>query len=241
MPLARRSLISFGNSPSAAYQACYYSGVDSLASQIAKYVTDNGFDGVDIDFEDTSGFDGTGGYDGVDFLTQLTDDLYSRLPQFQNIITHAPETPYLLQKYSYDNYQYPPYDQLYWNTANEIAWFNVQTYNNCPPTDCTAQNKIDNYISIVQSWGIPSIKLVVGVPVDYCGTTDPNDPNTCTGNGYIQAGNGNGNDMYNVISQLESTYPNQFGGVMGWDFILDSQDGEALEWTNVVLNIGHRI
>jgi serine/threonine-protein kinase len=31
--------------------------------------------------------------------------------------------------------------------------------------------------------------------------------------------------MYSLISQLENAYPNQFGGVMGWNFLLDSQDG----------------
>jgi hypothetical protein len=31
--------------------------------------------------------------------------------------------------------------------------------------------------------------------------------------------------MYTVIAQLESSYPNRFGGVMGWNFTLDSQDG----------------
>jgi chitinase len=217
-------LISFGNSSSAAYQACYYGGVDNLASQIASYVTSNGFDGVDIDFEDTSGFDGTGGYDGVDFLTQLTDDLYSQLPQGQNIITHAPQTPYWLQ--TYNGNQYPPYAQLFWNSGSEIAWFNDQTYSNCigGGWDCTAQAKANNIVNIVNSQGVPSIKLVVGVPVDFCGTTVGSPPQ-CTGDGYIPASNGQGNDMYSLISQLENAYPNQFGGVMGWNFLLDSQDG----------------
>ena len=101
-------LVSFGNSTSAAYQAC--SGqMDNLASNIASFVYSNGFDGVDIDFEDTNAFKGQAGYDGVTFLTQLTDDLYydlSQPPFFrQNTITHAPQTPYWLQNY---NYRYPP-------------------------------------------------------------------------------------------------------------------------------------
>jgi len=80
--------------------------VDNLANQIATFVTSNGFDGVDIDFEDTNAFENAAGYDGVDFLTQLTDDLYSQLPQYQNIVTHAPQTPYWFPDQSY-SYQYP--------------------------------------------------------------------------------------------------------------------------------------
>ena len=216
-------LISFGNSPSAAYNACYYGGVDNLASQIATYVTSNGFDGVDIDFEDTSGFDGSGGYDGVDFLTQLTDDLYSQLPQFQNIITHAPQTPYWLQNY---NYQYPPYTQLYWNSGNEIAWFNNQTYSNCinGGWDCSAGEKIGDFLQIVQNWQIYPLKLVVGVPVAYCGTTDNNNPPNCTGDGYIPLDNDpNWDDMRGVISALQGDYALDFGGVMGWEYTLDLQ------------------
>ena len=236
-------LVSFGNSPSAAYQACYYGGMDNLANQIATYVTNNGFNGVDIDFEDTNSFKNQAGYDGVDFLTQLTDDLYSQLPKSQNIITHAPQTPYWFQDPTYA-YQYPPYAQLYWNSGSEIAWFNNQTYSNCISGrwDCTAQDKINNINNIVQSWGVSSIKLVVGVPVDPCGTTDQN--NNCTGDGYIPARNNQGNDMDALIYQLQNTYPDQFGGVMGWNFILDPGnwspqmdgsllDGQQFSWIGV--------
>jgi chitinase len=210
---------------SEAYRGCYNGGVDNLASQIATFVTTNGFDGVDIDFEDTSAFQGNAGYDGVDFLTQLTDDLYSQLPQYQNIITHAPQTPYWQQGQGY-TYEYPPYAQLYWNTATEIAWFNNQTYNNCISGgwDCNAGQKINNYINIVQNWQVDPEKLVVGVPVAYCGTTDNHTPPNCTGDGYIPLDNDpNGNDMRGVISALQADYALQFGGVMGWNYTFDLQ------------------
>ena len=222
-------LISFGNSAYAAYKACYYGQMDNLASQIASFVYANGFNGVDIDFEDDSAFKGTAGYDGVDFLTQLTDDLYSQLrqPPFfeQNIITHAPQTNYWLQNYNYPN---PPYAQVFWNTGNEIAWFDDQTYNSCLSgggpgnggVDCTAQDKINNYENIVNSVGVPSMRLVVGVPVSDCGTTDVN--GNCNGDGYLPWYSQDGNDMDTVISQLQHAYPANFGGVMGWDFTLDS-------------------
>ena len=217
---------------SEAYQVCSRN-VENLATQIANLVYANGFDGVDIDFEDNSAFSAGSAYDGVAFLTQLTDDLYSQLsqPRFvrQNIITHAPQTDYWLQNY---NYQYPPYAQIYWNTAwstKEIAWFNNQTYNSCLSAggpgnggvDCTAQDKVNNIMKIVNSWQVDSRRLVVGVPVSYCGTT-VGDPPQCNGDGYLPWSSGDGNDMDTVILQLQQAYPNQFGGVMGWDFTLDS-------------------
>ena len=70
-------------------------GNGSLVQQLQTIVQVNGFDGVDIDFEDDSGFNGA--YDGVDFLVRLTYDLFIGLPQWQNIVTHAPQTTYWTQ------------------------------------------------------------------------------------------------------------------------------------------------
>ena len=233
-------LVSFGNSTSAAYQACYNGQMDSLARNIASFVYSYGFDGVDIDFEDTGAFRNPSdpqysGYDGVAFLTQLTDDLYydlSQPPFFQqNTITHAPQTAYWLQNY---NYPSPPYLQLFWNSGSEIAWFNDQTYSNCQNggnTDCAAQDKINNYETIAQD--VPVHQLVLGVIVSPCGTTDNANPPNCTGDGYIPAGSPydyNSNDVSSVIAQLEQVYSDQFGGVMGWDYLLDLRDDSG-QWS----------
>jgi hypothetical protein len=66
-----------GGFPSSAYQS-YAQNVDGLVNQIVKFVTSYGFNGVDIDYEDSSGF--TGSYDGVGFLTALTSALAGALP-----------------------------------------------------------------------------------------------------------------------------------------------------------------
>ena len=62
-----------------------------------------------------------------------------------------------------------------------------------------------------------------GVPVAVSGTVDDN--NQCNGDGYIpyQDPSGNGNDMNTLIATLQQNFPNQFGGVMGWDYIWDMQ------------------
>ena len=70
-----------------------------------------------------------------------------------------------------------------------------------------AQDKINNIMKIVNSWQVDSRRLVVGVPVSYCGTT-VGDPPQCNGDGYLPWSSGDGNDMDTVISQLQQAYPN---------------------------------
>ena len=90
-------LISVGGATeyfsSSAWQQ-YAQDANGLVEQIVGYVTANGFSGVDIDYEDDHGFtggpDGTGVYDGITFLIELTNGLAQKLPPGQNIITHAP-------------------------------------------------------------------------------------------------------------------------------------------------------
>lgn len=79
-------------------------------------------------------------------------------------------------------------------------------------------------MNIVQNWQVDPQKLVVGVPVAFCGTTDNHKPPNCTGDGYIPLDNDpNQNDMRNVIATLQADYALQFGGVMGWNYTLDLQ------------------
>lgn len=217
-------LVSLGGSgvASGKYAACDagFEPAESLAYQLTEIVKNNGFDGVDIDFEDNSAFTGQASYDGVSFLTQLTDSLHSLLPQW-SIITHAPQTPYWLQNYKYNE---PPYALINSNTSGEIAWFNNQSYNQCGDTDCTAQEKMDDYNSIVRNFlGGAATKLVMGLAVS---------PNAA-GSGYIPINGDPGNDVQTVITKLEQYYPNRFGGVMGWDYSWDLSD-DGGNWGSAV-------
>lgn len=60
--------------------------------QIAKFVIDNSYDGVDIDWEDTKTFSSGDGL-GENWLITLTTVLRENLPP-GSIITHAPQAPY---------------------------------------------------------------------------------------------------------------------------------------------------
>src|SRR5271166_3802776 len=132
-------LISFGGAtfPSGAYQN-YAHNVNGLVNQIVNFVTRNGFNGVDIDYEDDAGFTGT--YDGIGFLSALTNGLAQALPSGQNIITHAPQTPYWDKQSEWKG----AYAQIWQRVGNQITWINNQFYNN-PDYDKDAATKVSWY------------------------------------------------------------------------------------------------
>lgn len=173
-----------------------------LVEQIVGYVIANGFSGVDIDYEDDNGFtgglDGTGVYDGVTFLIELTNALAQELPPGQNIITHAPQPPYFDPSERYKN----AYTQIWQGTGNNISWFNCQFYNN-PRYSSSASTKVSSYETFAGTIG--ASELLMGV------TLDP------AGSGYLPL------DQFasHVIAPLLQTFGSAFGGVMGWEFSYD--------------------
>jgi chitinase len=155
-------LVSFGwdriTFPSSDWQRCAQNAqnVQTVVTNIASFVISNGFNGVDIDYEDNNGF--TGEYDGVTFLSQLTSGLYQALaPSRRNIITHAPQTPYWYPDGGYG----AAYQQIWQQVGNQIAWFN-QFYSNAD-YDATPQLKVQSYEQIAAITG-PQ-KLLVGAPL----------------------------------------------------------------------------
>jgi chitinase len=201
-------LISVGGSafPSSAWQS-YTQEVNELVKQLVGCVTSYGFDGVDIDYEDDAGFTGT--YDGVGFLTALTSGLAQALPAGQNIITHAPQTPYWDPDGRYNN----AYTQIWQQVGHQITWINNQFYNN-RAYDHDAALKVLWYRNIAAITG--SERLLVGAPVASAATAE----------GYI----GLHDMVQHVIEPLQSTFGAQFGGMMGWQFSHD----QAGDWGNGV-------
>ena len=175
-----------------------------MVEQIINFVTYYNFDGVDIDYEDNAGFGDNRTYDGVAFLSTLTSLLADNLPSGQNIITHAPQTPYWDSSSEFAAGGIAPYLQILQNVGNQIDWINNQFYNNSD-YDSTAARKVEYYQAVVNLIGGPQ-KLLLGSPLSASEVE-----------GYIPL-----DQMINdVIAPLTATYGSQFGGVMGWQFSLD--------------------
>ena len=207
--------------PSAAWRH-YAEDVGGLVDQVVRFVTSYGFSGVDIDFEDDSGFTdpGTPGapplWDGVTFLVSLTNGLAQKLPPEQGIITHAPAPPYWDPQGGYNN----AYTKIWRQAGNQITWFNNQFYNN-PGYDAPASVKISKYNNIADLTGAQ--QQLLGAPVTAAGASD-------NGEGYLPVGQ----LITDVIGPLQTAWGKEFGGVMGFEFALDdggawaSQIGQAL-------------
>jgi len=75
---------SWSSSPDDCWEYCYNVGAADVASQVAAIVEDQGFDGVDIDFEYHVTRD-----KAVPFLSQLTTDLQGLMPAYKTV-SHAP-------------------------------------------------------------------------------------------------------------------------------------------------------
>ena len=216
----KRVLISVGGAtfPSSSYQVFAENGFTTaaLAAEITNFVTRYNFDGVDIDYEDDAGFGDNRTYDGVTFLSNLTTQLAQQLPSENNIITHAPQTPYWDSNSEYAAGGIAPYYQIWQNVGNQIDWINNQFYSNSH-YDSTAALKIEKYQAIVGLIGGGPQKLLLGAPL----TAD-------AAEGYLPL-----DQMINdVIAPLTANYGSQFGGVMGWQFSLDT-DGV---WGNGIGN-----
>ena len=204
----KRVLISVGGAtfPSSAYQkyAAWDWGKALLARQIIDFVTYYNFDGVDIDYEDNAGFGDNRTYDGVTFLSNLTTLLAENLPSRHNIITHAPQTPNWDSHSEFAAGGIAPYYQIWQNVGNQIDWINNQFYNSSD-YDSYAALKVEKYQAVAGLIG-PQ-KLLLGAPL----TAD-------AAGGYLPLDQ----MINNVIAPLTATYGTQFGGVMGWQFSLDT-------------------
>ena len=158
----KKVLISFGGCTMDF--SCYRQLVGKekeLAESIAVFVRENKLDGVDIDYEDTTGFNGTGGYNGVDFLVNLTKSLREELPD-PFIISHAPQPTYFEpKKHGFSN---GAYLSIMKEVGNLINWLNIQFYNN-ESWNGNPQEILSSYEQFSNLQGITPEKLLIGLPV----------------------------------------------------------------------------
>jgi chitinase len=228
----KKVMLAFGGATVSTEQYAALSlDVPSLAASISNFVknpvTEDGlplsFDGIDIDWEDTFSFiDPVGaGYNGVEFLTNLTLELRKpgNLPRSEGfLLTHAPQPPYLSSDPNQSGGGIGGYIPVLNNAAvsDAIDWINMQYYNN--PAFNTAAAALENYQDIVNGWsGIPGVpdfvgldsgKLLVGKPVA------PWD----AGSGWMPAAD----FADEIVSPLVTIYGEDFGGAFGWQLASDT-------------------
>jgi len=226
----KKVILAFGGATVGSSQyATLNQNIPALASQIAGFVKNpvaqDGlplhFDGIDIDWEDTTAFSnpGTAGYSGVDFLIDLTSELRKpeNLPSSGGwSLSHAPQPPYLSDEFAWSSGGIGGYINVLNAQQSNIDWIDMQYYNN--PGFVTAEQALDNYHSIVEGWtgvpgipdfiGLPSSKLVVGKPIA------PND----AGSGYMPVGQ----FISSILDPLSEEYGANFGGAFGWQLTSDT-------------------
>jgi len=128
----KKVMISMGGETfsSAAYQAMV-GKEDEVAANIAAIVNQYGFDGVDLDYEDTNAIMDKTPYDGPQFISDLTNALAGKLPSGA-LITHAPQPPYLCAPGAPFNCPASTtgYVEVLQKAGANISWLNMQYYNN---------------------------------------------------------------------------------------------------------------
>ncbi|KAI8612110.1 glycoside hydrolase superfamily [Chytriomyces sp. MP71] len=176
------------------------------AQKLAAFVKRNGFDGVDVDYEDEKALNGNG---GEGWLITFTTELRTLLPR-PYIITHAPQGPH----FSLTQFPSGGYVKVDQAVGDLIDWYNVQFYNQGSTAYATCEDLLfhskseytakTSVFEINQFLGIPLEKLVIGKPVSSDGAGDGYmDPETLAG----------------CLSQAVAKGWN--AGAMGWRYGLD--------------------
>lgn len=203
----QKVMISFGGGEmsTAAYKGIVGSEV-KLAQSIAAFIKKYNLDGIDLDYEDTAGFMGTAGYNGVDLLVNLTKALRQELPSSQYLITHAPQPPYLEVGSGMDGYV-----QIMQQAGEDIDWLNIQFYNN-PPWSGNPSEIIKSYHTYSQLQGMSPEKTIIGLPVT----------SHDAGSGYIPV-----NEIVtDIIEPIQQD--GVLGGMMNWQFSSDRNGNWAI-------------
>jgi len=175
---------SWSSSPDDCWEDCYRAGAADVAAQLASIVEDQGFDGVDIDFE----YHVTRNQ-AVPFLSQLTTDLQALMPAHKTV-SHAPMDHHVDRGDAY-------YDLLK-SIAPSVDYVLPQYYNgfmkpgNNPSVARTHFTDLANDV-----FGGDASKIVFGFCLEDCGSFNVNSGNAVK-----------------VMSEVSQWFPNHGGAYL---------------------------
>ncbi|EIW78962.1 glycoside hydrolase family 18 protein [Coniophora puteana RWD-64-598 SS2] len=175
------------------------------ADELAAWVIQYGFDGVDIDYEDYTAMNKKDG-SAEQWLITFTTELRNKLPASDYFITHAPLAPW----FSSSVYTSGGYIKVNQEVGSLIDWYNVQFYNDGTSEYTTCDGLIntssttypDTALFQIVAAGVTADKLVIGKP----GTTADE-----TDGGYMSA-----SDLASCLQQ--ATAKNWNAGVSIWQY-----------------------
>ncbi|KAI8974525.1 glycoside hydrolase [Trametes punicea] len=163
------------------------SGADPVgtANTMAQFVTANGLDGIDVDYEDLAAMNKGDGA-AEQWVTTFTQTLRQTLPQGQFILTHAPLAPWLAPNAQFAAGAYLTINK---NVGSLIDWYNIQFYNQGLYTDCDGLLNTSggafpgSSLFEIANNGVDLNKLVIGKPGSAADATngfiDPATLGTC--------------------------------------------------------------
>ncbi|EIW77021.1 glycoside hydrolase family 18 protein [Coniophora puteana RWD-64-598 SS2] len=136
---------------------------NTTADQLAAFVKQYSFDGVDVDYEDFAAVNKMDG-SAETWLIQFTTELRKQLPAGQFVITHAPVGPW----FNAVHYKSGAYVTVNKAVGSLIDWYNVQFYNQGTDYETcdTLFTKSASSTSVLQinATGVPLDKIVIGKP-----------------------------------------------------------------------------
>ncbi|KAF8123597.1 glycoside hydrolase family 18 protein [Boletus edulis] len=182
------------------------SGVNPVtaANTMAEWVIQYGVNGIDVDYEDFTAFNGGGGA-AESWLIRYTKQLRTRLPQGQYILSHAPVAPW----FSPTMWSGGGYLAVHKSVGSLIDWYNVQFYNQGTSEYTTCSGLLtastsawpESALFQIAANGVTLEKLVIGKPA-----TPPD-----ASNGYM-----NPSTLASCVSQAASK--GWGAGVMAWQY-----------------------